>query len=130
MKAAANEWLVAAKDDLDTIQLLLQVAHLTNIAAFHAQQCVEKCFKAVLEEFGTEPVKTHNLERLFALISKYLDGVNIDEHMNTKLNELYIDSRYPADFGLLPDGKPSLKEAMEFFKYATYVYESVNSRLN
>ncbi|MBF0201069.1 MAG: HEPN domain-containing protein [Desulfamplus sp.] len=114
---------------MDTIELLLQVSHLTNIAAFHAQQCVEKCFKAVLEEFGIEPVKTHNLVRLFALISKYLDDVNIDENMNTKLNELYIDSRYPADFGLLPDGKPSLKEAVEFFNYASYIYESVNSML-
>lgn len=38
MKAAANEWLIAAKDDLDTIELLLQVNHLTNIASFHAQQ--------------------------------------------------------------------------------------------
>ncbi len=37
MKDITNEWLKAAKDDLDTIEELIDKDHLTNIVAFHAQ---------------------------------------------------------------------------------------------
>jgi len=32
----------------------------------------------------------------------------------TILHQLYIDARYPVDFGLLPYGKPSLEDARRF----------------
>jgi HEPN domain-containing protein len=41
------------------------------------------------------------------------------------INELYIDSRYPADLGLLPNGRPSVDEAGEFLLFAEGIYESV-----
>jgi len=34
-----------------------------------------------------------------------------DEGMLDEINEIYIDSRYPADLGLLPYGKPTLEDA-------------------
>lgn len=42
MKKLTEEWLKAAKDDLDVIERILSAAHLSHIVAFHAQQCVEK----------------------------------------------------------------------------------------
>lgn len=50
MKPTTKEWLKAAKDDLDAAQTLVLKQNLTNLAAFHCQQCIEKCFKAVIEE--------------------------------------------------------------------------------
>ena len=41
------------------------------------------------------------------------------------LDQLYIDARYPGEFGLLPDGKPSLDEAKVFFTFAGKVYNKV-----
>lgn len=38
---------------------------LTPIACFHAQQCVEKSFKAVLEKNGSDVPKTHDVVRLY-----------------------------------------------------------------
>jgi HEPN domain-containing protein len=34
---------------------------LTPVVAFHAQQCIEKTFKAFLQEKGLETPKTHDL---------------------------------------------------------------------
>ena len=45
MKKLTEEWLRAAKDDLDVIEKILGEAHLSHITAFHAQQCIEKAFK-------------------------------------------------------------------------------------
>ena len=50
MKKATAEWMQSAEMDLETLAQISYLEHLTPVAAFHAQQCVEKCFKAVLEE--------------------------------------------------------------------------------
>lgn len=50
MKPVTREWLNRAKDDLDVIDEIIGHQHLTNMVAFHAQQAVEKIFKAIVEE--------------------------------------------------------------------------------
>lgn len=47
MKPTTHEWLIRAADDLSAAQVLLFRPDLTNMVAFHAQQTVEKAFKAV-----------------------------------------------------------------------------------
>ena len=49
MKPSTQEWLSRAKDDLDVAEKIQDCPHLTNMVAFHAQQAIEKSFKA---EFG------------------------------------------------------------------------------
>lgn len=51
MKKQAESWLQAAKDDLNVIKEILENNELTNMVAFHAQQLIEKSFKAILEEY-------------------------------------------------------------------------------
>jgi len=41
------------------------------------------------------------------------------------LDELYIDSRYPGNFGLLPNGKPTLEDADEFYTESYEVYTQI-----
>lgn len=130
MKISTNEWLKSAFDDLETIRKIIRSKHLTNIVAFHAQQCVEKCFKAIIEECLTEPQKTHNLYRLHELVKPFIKNLVIDLEMLEKLNELYIDSRYPSDLGLLPNGKPSVNEAKDFFDFANQFYIDINKLLS
>ena len=50
MKKATAEWLQSAEMDMETLDQISHLEYLTPVAAFHAQQCIEKCFKAVLEE--------------------------------------------------------------------------------
>jgi len=42
---------------------------------------------------------------------------------------LYVDARYPADFGLLPDGKPTVEEAIAFSELAIYIHKKLVEQL-
>jgi HEPN domain-containing protein len=128
MKAITKEWLDRAKDDLDTIEKILDDAHLTNVVAFHAQQAVEKTFKAVIEEFQLGFVKTHQLEFLFGATKAHL-SFKIDLTMLKRLDEVYIEARYPSDMGLLPYGKPTAEDAKKFHEFAKEIYENINTIL-
>lgn len=122
MKRATNDWFISAESDLLLIREIMELDNLTHLSAFHAQQSVEKSFKAVIEEFDLGFIKTHSLETLYGLVKKNLpEELNMDILM--MLDQLYIDSRYPGEMGLLPSGKPSLSEASEFFRFARMVME-------
>jgi len=126
MKPMTSEWLKAASDDLKVIDLLLDNAELTNVSAFHAQQAVEKCFKAFLEEKTGITPKSHDLIKIFQMIQE-VGNLDIDIATLRAINEVYIDSRYPGDMGLLPNGKPSLADAREFADFAVTVFNVVSN---
>jgi HEPN domain-containing protein len=126
MKKITQAWLDAAKDDLAVIGEILERSDLTNVTAFHAQQCAEKCLKALIEEQGVPVRKTHSLIQLFGVVSReYCGFSDIDTTTPNLLDQLYTDSRYPNEFGLLPDGKPSLNEAAGFYAFAHDLFEQV-----
>ena len=129
MKAATSFWLQAAESDHKAITRLAGDPELTGVVAFHAQQCIEKTFKAVLEEFGEVSHKIHNLVTLYAIVTRHLPVV-ADEDMLDILNKLYIDSRYPGAFGWLPDGLPTQEEADEFALAARSIYMLTCKLLN
>ena len=129
MKKQAESWLSAAKDDLDVIKEIIGNEHLTNMVAFHAQQAIEKSFKAVLEEKTAIVPRVHSIILLRSEIKKYL-SLDIDKDIFDQLNELYIDARYPAEIGLLPTGKPSLEEARGFYTQAENIFLSIKDYLN
>ena len=128
MKKISEEWLKAAKDDLRVADKIIADETLTHLVAFHSQQCIEKSLKAVMEEYGIDLVKIHNLERLLAIVKNHVE-IDVDIVLIEKMDKLYIDSRYPADFGLLPDGKPTIENAEEFYDAASSVYEVVKTNL-
>lgn len=128
MKPVTADWLRSARADLETISAILDNPALTAVIAFHSQQCIEKCLKALLEEIGTDIGKTHNLLTLKAAVEqKY--SLDLDEDTLSLLNQLYIDSRYPGQFGLLPSGSPTLEDAGEFSRSAREALRKVCSIL-
>ena len=64
MKQTTKDWLLAAEDDLLSAKKLVSEERLTNIVAFHCQQCLEKCFKSIIEEKNLALIKSHDLLRL------------------------------------------------------------------
>ena len=123
----AIEWLKAANLDIQAMERLLGEEHLTPVASFHAQQAIEKSFKALIENRKGEIPKKHNL---FALYSMIDDEIIIeDEKTLFKINELYLDARYPGDMGLLPYGKPTIEDANKFYKFAQEIFCEVCKRL-
>jgi len=126
MKFITSEWLKSADDDINTIKAIIDDESLTHIVAFHSQQCIEKSFKAMVDEFELASQKIHNLITLNETISSIYQ-FDFDEDKLGLLNKLYLDSRYPGDLGLLPNGKPSIEVAKGFQELAKEIYERIKT---
>jgi len=50
MKKITNEWLLSAESDLLLIKEIISHENLTHLSAFHAQQAIEKSFKAIYQK--------------------------------------------------------------------------------
>ena len=128
MKQTTKEWLSLAEDDLITAAKLIDEIRLTNIIAFHCQQCIEKGLKALIEERRGLSIKSHDLLRLRDMSELSLS----DEEMMmlATINEVYIDSRYPGDMGLMPQGKPTESEAKAFILFSQSILERIGKLVN
>ena len=114
MKQTTKNWITLAEDDLLAAKTLAGEDRLTNLVSFHCQQCLGKCFKAIIEEQDKPSIKSHDLLRLQLNADiKLSDSETI---LLSMINEVYIDSRYPGELGLLPNGKPTFLEAEAFIQ--------------
>ena len=83
----AKEWLKATQDDIYLLDDIVYNIHLTNMVAFHAQQAIEKSFKALIEYKKIAFIKTHNLEKLYKKLENIIE---VDYEQLEFVNELYI----------------------------------------
>ncbi|PZM82051.1 MAG: hypothetical protein DKM50_04720 [Candidatus Margulisiibacteriota bacterium] len=97
---------------------------MTSIVAFHAQQCLEKSFKAILEEQNEKVKKIHDLEKLYNQVSEYVI-LKLDYKILRQLDQLYIEARYPGEMGLMPNGKPAIEDAQVFYKFSKDIYNQI-----
>lgn len=130
MRILSNEWLKAAQDDLAVIEKIIGEESLSHMVAFHAQQCIEKSFKALCEEKRIEIPKIHKLKALSQRLETDFSVFENAEDYFYMLDELYIESRYPGDFGLLPNGKPTHRDAEEFYSFAKNIYSMIVDELS
>ena len=111
-------WLKYALDDLQSAKVFLK-AGIFNMVCFHSQQAVEKLLKSFIAAHNQEIPRIHNLIRLHKICEDlHGSNLNLDEEGLIFLNDVYIDSRYPADFGFLPSGQPNKMEARKAYDYA------------
>lgn len=126
MKAITREWLDRAVDDLHAAELLLAEESLTNMVAFHAQQVVEKSFKAILEEHDEVLVRTHSLTRLYKLVQPFHDFISPEKmDMLDRLESVYTEARYPNELGSLPSGKPTSTQAYNLLAFTRQLHERI-----
>jgi HEPN domain-containing protein len=118
----SKEWLKSAYSDLRSIKYIIKDDFLTHVVAFHSQQAVEKTLKAVIEYKNKRVPRVHKLQNLIHRID--IDIV-FEESILETLDELYIDSRYPGDIGLLPHGKPTLNDAKAFYDFSQTLFEDI-----
>ena len=123
----AAEWLLSASDDLRVIDHLIEDHNLTHMIAFHAQQAAEKSLKALLELSGADVPKSHSLLRLLSLCGNA--APDVDEDLIRSLDSLYIESRYPSDLGLMPEGKPGMDDVRKFVGIAQSLHDFAHARV-
>ncbi len=118
MKKQAKEWLHFSKIDLTTAEKTLLEEDISRSTAFHCHQSVEKAIKALLENIETHFPKTHDLQKLLALLKENDITIDIEPAAIIELDSIYIDTRYPVDLGLAPGGNPTLEKVERFFETA------------
>ncbi len=71
------------------------------------------------------------MHSIITLKEQIKDFINIpvNQDIFDQLNEHYIVSRYPSEIGLLSNGKPSKKEAENFFKEASQIFQKISEKL-
>ena len=101
------EWVDKAEGDYHTALREYRVRKHPNYDAvcFHAQQCVEKYFKAFLQKEGVYFPKTHDLNVLLDLILPYHSMMEIYRNQLKALNGYSVMVRYPGEASTKEEAK-------------------------
>ena len=130
MKKQVEAWVRLAEKDILTISEIISNPNLTNIVAFHCQQAIEKYFKAFILENEKPILKIHNLLTLYGTIKEIMK-FDIDEDLLSTINDIYLESRYPGEIGLLDDGSmPTIKQAEQFYIFAKEIEIKIKNELD
>ncbi len=124
-----NPWYKYAKEDYKTIKVLAG-KKLTRSVLFHAQQFVEKTIKGIIYEKDDMPPKTHELVVLFRKGGITLKEFDLEYEEVQFLNSVYIETRYPPDFGLLPGGEPSEEDEKYAIQIVDKFYKKMEIKLS
>ena len=113
MKEIAKEWIQKAEEDYRVaVRELEAKPPAFSSVCFHAQQCIEKYLKAVLQENNIPFQKIHDLETLSGLLKGILPEIEKFREDLIKLNVYTVEVRYPR---FSPLGKDA-KEAVSIMK--------------
>ena len=99
MKPLTREWVNKAEGDYATAAREMRARKSPNYdaACFHAQQCVEKYLKALLQESGIAFGRTHNLEALLTpLLVRYPEWARMRPALR-ELTAYAVETRYPGE---------------------------------
>ncbi len=112
MKAATRDWIKKAEGDwLAALDLSRRrKLPLPDSVCFHCQQSAEKYLKARLEEAGIHSPKTHNLEKLLALVLVVEPMWSSLLSILKNLSGYAVDFRYPGNEASKQEAKTALAE--------------------
>lgn len=111
MNPLTLEWIEKAEGDLATTERELRARNRPNYdaACFHAQQVAEKYLKAVLQEWGKNIPRIHNLVDLNAICTE-IDGTFVVIETELKgLDGFAVHTRYPGQRAVKEDARAALK---------------------
>ena len=96
-----REWVEKAEADLEAAEKLAPIVatstRLRGIVGFHCQQTDEKYLKVLLTFYQVEFPKTHEIERLLALVSSANPEAADALGCAKWLGPFAVDIRYPGD---------------------------------
>ncbi len=131
MKSSTKQWLEYAARDLKAAELTLEDSYIANISLYHCQQAIEKSLKALLEEESLRVPKIHSVTTLYEKLPlKVKEKLQADFNNLSIVDDIYLDVRYPAGLGLLPDGFPTAEQAREVFDFCSSIFDAVNNYLH
>ena len=122
----ANRWLERGDNDIITArQTLLLPNGPTDTPCFHAQQAIEKAFKALLTFHQITFPKTHDLLRLLDLALPLIPELDRDRAGFAEMETYAVDVRYP-DLGF----DPSRSDALDALTLAESTVTKIRAALS
>ena len=98
------EWVRKAEGDYTVAEQVQKSENPVHDAiCFHAQQCIEKYLKAWLQEANIPFTRTHDLQKLLALIVPTLPIWQTWQPDFSVLSKHAVDPRYPGKFATAED---------------------------
>jgi HEPN domain-containing protein len=99
LRKQVARWVEKAEHDFRAAEHAMELAEegLTDIVAFHCQQCAEKYLKAFLLYRGVPFPRTHDLRLLLDLIPPGV-SLGLQREQVVTLNRYVIEGRYPGDW--------------------------------
>jgi HEPN domain-containing protein len=123
MKRQTAKWVRKAENDLIIVRAVehhIPPAH--DGICYHCQQLAEKYLKALLQEWGVLPPRTHNLIVLLGLLQPR------DPTLGTLKRELKSLARYAVDIRY-PNGSTRKRQAQAAIRHAEKVRQEIRARL-
>jgi HEPN domain-containing protein len=107
------EWLAKAEGDFNSCEREVRARRRPNFdsACFHAQQCVEKYFKAQLQAAKIEFPKTHDLDELLDLLLPLEPQWESLRPAVSQLASYAVVFRYPGTSASKDDARKALAHA-------------------
>lgn len=110
MNSPVNEWIEKAEEDCRVALTLRRLRRnpTHNAVCFHAQQCIEKYLKAILEKHGVVIRKIHSLPILLdqcVEVQPMLIGMRPDM---VRLSEYAVEFRYPGESAAVKDAREAI----------------------
>ncbi len=121
-----RQWLRKADHDLTIIRQGMdrpEAEWVTDVLCFHAQQAVEKAFKAYLIYIEQEPPRTHSLEVLHRTIRS--SSPDFPNYELGDLTAFAVQSRYPDELF-----EPDSSEAKQYAKLAEQIVNDLRLRMD
>lgn len=99
MSNLASEWIEKAEGDYHTALREYRARKFPNYdaAGFHAQQCIEKYMKAVLQKNENPIQKIHDLLAIFESVRSYIPTLEMHRESLAFLNQFSVAYRYPGE---------------------------------
>ncbi len=110
MNAPVNEWIKKAEEDFRVALSLRQLRRNPphNSVCFHAQQCIEKYFKALLEKQGGMIRKIHALPVLLDQCAETYPFLIAMRPDMVRLSVYAVEFRYPGESASVEDAKNAI----------------------
>lgn len=98
MNDLVDEWIQKAEGDYESAMREHRARKSPNFdaAGFHAQQCIEKYLKALLQKNSIRFAKTHDLLALKELCLPYCQELEFHNESLAYLNQFAVGFRYPG----------------------------------
>ncbi|MBL7154876.1 MAG: HEPN domain-containing protein [Phycisphaerae bacterium] len=123
--AVVRQWIAKAENDLKNAAHTLKLGRgcPTDTVSFHAEQCVEKYLKAFLVYKGIDFPRTHDIERLVALLPENI-WLRLSVEEQRRLTAYATVTRYPGEYEPIP-----LREAQQSVRLARRARKEIRALL-